>query len=475
LIVQGDGKIVVAGLDGDGDDSNFANRPALARFNADGALDTTFGTNGVGFCGGATPLTDSAPPTVVGVDSAGRFVGITSTGMVRWTPQGDADTTFGPDGELDLPTVQFGFTRAIAIDAEDRVLYPSRRELFRVVDQPRPVMALGSNGSIIITGDAGSADNTVTIAQSGANVVVTRNGVTTNFPAADVHGLDILMFDGDDTITSSIDVMAALINLGDGANTLTLGDGDANITSGAGNDHITVGDGDHTITTAAGNDSITTGNGQMTIDGGDGNDSIATGSGNDSIQAGSGNDTITAGGGNDTVFAGFGADSVVGGAGDDLLVGSFDLTGSESEDLSVNGDNVIHGGDGDDLLIGGNRRDSLYGGANKDILVGRAGSDLLAGGGGKDRIAGNGGRDRIYGGAGDDQLDGGVHDDRVFGGDGNDRIFGGRGIDILHGDAGDDRFLAKDNEADQLDGGAGTNTAVAFDDIDELLNITAQP
>jgi len=463
MIVQSDGKIVVAGLDGDGDDANFDNRPAVARFNADGSLDTSFGTNGIGSAG----TTDGDAPWVLTVDSAGKFVAITSTTALRWTADGDADATFGPNGQQDLPTLS-GPKSALAVDSQDRILYPTGNSLVRLVDVPRPEFELGENGAIIITGDEGTADNTVTIAQAGSNIAVTRNGSTQNFPAADVKSLDILMFDGDDTIASSIDV-PALVILGNGNNTLTNGDADANITAGDGADDITVGDGDHTIQTAAGNDTIATGDGQKTLDSGDGNDSITTGSGDDSVNAGAGNDTISAGGGNDSAVGGFGSDSLVGGAGDDLLVGGFDLTGSD------NGDNVLHGNDGDDLLVGGELRDSLYGGANKDIMIGRAGSDLLSGGGGKDRIAGNGGNDRIYGGAGDDQLDGGVHNDRVFGGAGNDRIFGGRGIDQLHGDAGDDRFFAKDKEADAIDGGAGTNTAVLFDDVDELLNITAQP
>ena len=81
----------------------------------------------------------------------------------------------------------------------------------------------------------------------------------------------------------------------------------------------------------------------------------------------------------------------------------------------------INGTAGNNILIGTSRGDTINGLAGNDSLYGRDGDDTLNGG------AGN---DRLYGDAGSDTLDGGI---------GNDRLY----ID----------------ELDQVDGGAGRDTA----------------
>ena len=458
IVMQSGGRIVVGANLGTSDDDD-QDSLVVTRYNSDGTLDTTFGTNGIGrintenFGGDVFDLD---------VDGAGRLIGLVGAAIGRWTADGDPDTTFAADAQTPVTR----FATALTVDADDRFVLVTGNDLSRETSEPRPDLELGANGALVITGQTGTANNTITIAQSGSNVVVTRNGTPTSFPSADVRAVDVLTFDGNDTITVSIDVDWTNAVLGNGTNELTLAEGDTRITGGDGADDITVGDGEHDNAPLAGNDTLATGDGRAVVDAGFGNDSITTGTGSDSIQCGSGNDTASAGDGADTVWGDSGSDSLTGGAGDDFLVGGDRLDGT---DLPA-GDNVLHGGDGNDILIGAQNLDSLYGGANKDILVGHAGSDLLSGGGGKDKIAGNGGRDRIYGGSGDDQLDGGVHDDRVAAGAGNDKIFGGRGLDILRGEDGNDLFLTFDGLIDTLDGGAGDDTGVS-DEVDILNDV----
>ena len=49
------------------------------------------------------------------------------------------------------------------------------------------------------------------------------------------------------------------------------------------------------------------------------------------------------------------------------------------------------------------------------------------------------------------------------GGSGNDGLFGGGGIDIFSGGSGDDNVIARDGRAEQIDCGAGTDTAISDD------------
>jgi len=49
------------------------------------------------------------------------------------------------------------------------------------------------------------------------------------------------------------------------------------------------------------------------------------------------------------------------------------------------------------------------------------------------------------------------------GGSGNDGLFGGGGIDIFNGGSGDDNVIARDGRAEQIDCGAGTDTAISDD------------
>src|SRR5690349_16080834 len=79
----------------------------------------------------------------------------------------------------------------------------------------------------------------------------------------------------------------------------------------------------------------------------------------------------------------------------------------------------------------------------------------------KATIYGKDGEDAITGTGANDTLDGGNGADAIYGGGGNDSIRGGNDDDELHGDDGNDTFLAQAtfDGHDEIDGGAGTDTA----------------
>jgi len=113
--VQDDGKLIVGGEAG----SNLL----LVRYNADGSLDSSFGT------GGIVSSMDGEAYSVV-VDPTGRIVvGGTTAGaagdvfaIMRFNPDGSLDSSFGTNG---VAAMDMGFSetgRAIAIDPAGRII-----------------------------------------------------------------------------------------------------------------------------------------------------------------------------------------------------------------------------------------------------------------------------------------------------------------------------------------------------------------
>jgi uncharacterized delta-60 repeat protein len=122
VAIQTDGKIVAAG---------GANRTArvtkfaVGRWNPDGTLDATFGGNGkvtTGFTGGQADGSDVAIQTngqivVVGSANPGGFA------VARYNPDGTLDTTFDGDGKATADvTTEFDSASAVAIDAGGKIV-----------------------------------------------------------------------------------------------------------------------------------------------------------------------------------------------------------------------------------------------------------------------------------------------------------------------------------------------------------------
>lgn len=111
------------------------------------------------------------------------------------------------------------------------------------------------------------------------------------------------------------------------------------------------------------------------------------------------------------------------------------LKGTRRADVIValGGNDKVDGGGGNDLICGGNGNDSLKGSAGTDKVYGQAGKDSLSGGAGKDSLSGGAGNDKLSGGAGNDKLSGGAGKDKLNGNAGKDRLSGGSGKDRCSG------------------------------------------
>ncbi|HYC00902.1 MAG TPA: hypothetical protein VEC57_17345 [Candidatus Limnocylindrales bacterium] len=117
VAVDGNGKIVVAG-----EKLTSPGTGAIARFNADGTLDTTFSTDGLQtVIGGCSSLRINA----ILIDASNRivFAGRCGTDFLlgRLTNSGNLDTTFGPGGAGAISPTDFdGFAQALAVQPDGK-------------------------------------------------------------------------------------------------------------------------------------------------------------------------------------------------------------------------------------------------------------------------------------------------------------------------------------------------------------------
>ncbi|HKA22449.1 MAG TPA: delta-60 repeat domain-containing protein [Blastocatellia bacterium] len=121
IVIQPDGKIVAAGLVR-GSPNPFENF-GLARYNADGSLDRGFGESGVA----STDFGDDGIKSIA-IQSDGKIVAVGSSlgmarfAMARYNSDGSIDTSFGFAGKV---TTSFGTgsaARAVAIQADDKIV-----------------------------------------------------------------------------------------------------------------------------------------------------------------------------------------------------------------------------------------------------------------------------------------------------------------------------------------------------------------
>jgi Ca2+-binding RTX toxin-like protein len=213
--------------------------------------------------------------------------------------------------------------------------------------------------------------------------------------------------------------------------------------------------------------------GKLTIHGSDGDDTITGGQGADTIFGDAGNDRI----------AGFkGADTMSGGAGDDTLI----WNNGDANDVT-NGDDgfdvteVNTGAANDAMTVKPNGTRTMF--ARVAVPAGPPAFTMdmdtealrVNSFGGDDTLTVDQGVTQSIvadAGAGNDTFTGGDESDTFFGGAGDDKLTGGNGADALLGQDGNDALFARDDSADVVDGGAGTDSA-QVDVRDAVANVEA--
>lgn len=121
VLVQPDGKILVAGSARQGQNKFAATQGAIARLNPDGSLDTGFGTGGKILSG-----TGNGPFATLGLDTAGDI--FTLPALTEFSPSGHADASVAPaaitasshgGGAAFLPSGRFVIASTVGVAKHD--------------------------------------------------------------------------------------------------------------------------------------------------------------------------------------------------------------------------------------------------------------------------------------------------------------------------------------------------------------------
>jgi uncharacterized delta-60 repeat protein len=477
LVIQSDGKIVVSG-------TGFA----LARLTTGGNLDSTFDGDGkVVVSGkGLQELRDLAlaPDGKIVAGGGGDFNAAEDAAIARFNTNGSLDSSFTPSDNLPVSTGGPGYAIFEFETGPNESFDDNRIEGVAVQSDGKVVMTGFTNEFFLTTwridstgnGDvhdiahdlkADSAIGRSVTVQSDGKIVV--GGVAVESPSSDPQNFLLIRYNANGTRDTTFGVNGVVEtelntygpnNLGGGSDNLT-----ALIVSGG--KYVAVGnttgtseqtpvaiarydggntqyvspvtalpDGTYQIVGTNGDDVIhiyeynsfptyyaadVNGaifsfiNNAFKINTFDGDDLVTQNFGVENhctIDGGAGNDTLGGNEGLATIYGGDGND-YIGAVTEAAFSGTYRLHGGIGQDLLQGGDN------GGDFLSGDGGNDKVNGGGGNDRLEGNAGNDAIYGDGGP--FISNG-TDALFGGSGDDVLDGGFGNDYMEGGDGNDTV-----------------------------------------------------
>jgi uncharacterized delta-60 repeat protein len=191
-VVQGDGRVVVEGTDA------TSTSPDLARLNLDGSLDSTFGMGGIAYEQGFGG-------TGFALQSDGKFVLGAGNAIVRLLSSGAVDTTFGTNGlSAAVPVSSFNSEESVAIQPNGEIVLASAASVSGTQDFVLArFLATGPQiGSFTASPNPATAGSSVTL--TAANVVALNPGSTVTQVAfyQDSNG-DGVLEPGTDTLLGS--------------------------------------------------------------------------------------------------------------------------------------------------------------------------------------------------------------------------------------------------------------------------------
>ncbi|MFE2328154.1 calcium-binding protein [Streptomyces sp. NPDC059385] len=377
VALQSDGKIVTAGAAG--------NQFALARFNGNGSPDTTFDGDG-------RVTTDFGPENGgaadVAVQSDGRIVAAgfhaSDFALARYNANGSPDTGFDGDGRV---TTDFGGVSdqatSVALQSDGKILAAGVAGEANSLSADRAVARYLGGGSVPpppTTADLSvtkTGTTTVSIGdQASYTVTVTNTGTTTT--ATGVTLTDTLT--GAGTLLSAVPGQGTCTLTTTGANCAlgSLAPGARTTVTLVAEPRATGTLSDRAVVSATQTDPVTANNtatATSTVNNARGCTIIGT-SGPDTLTGGYFNDVICGLSGDDTIRAGYGNDTVHAGPGNDNVDGGF-------------GNDTLNGNAGNDTLIGN------YGDDRLNTVDGVSGNDTANGGFGNDTCTTDAGDTRL--------------------------------------------------------------------------------
>ncbi|MEU0401486.1 calcium-binding protein [Streptomyces sp. NPDC006197] len=470
---QADGKIIAAGRTG----ATFA----LARYDSDGSLDTTFDTDGkvtpdFGAGSAARALAVQADGKIVAAGEAlGGAPDNPDFGLARYNSDGSPDLAFGTDGEVTTEFISGTGERAngVAVQADGKIVaagfsdgrfalarYTTGGALDPSFDTDGKVttsvtgvndrvdgMAVQADGKIVAVG-AGNGDFALARYNGDGsldNSFSTDGKVTTDFGTANDEGLaTALQTDGKIVVAgfSGTDFALARYQNGTtGADLSVTKTGPATVSLGDQASYTVTVTNTSTTTPATGvtlTDTLT-GPGPLV--------SAAPSQGTCTTTAASASCALgTLAPGTSTTVTLVAEPTMTGTLSDTATVDAAETDPTPGNDTAT-ASTVVNNAHGCTIL----------GTSGANNLAGTSGNDVICSFGGNDNVTGGNGNDIFYAGSGNDVISAGNGNDTVRGGTGNDVISGGNGNDALHGEAGADTLVGG-NGTDTLNGGSGTDT-----------------
>ena len=207
LALQSDGKIIAAGTDffdfhpGEMSDTNFA----LARYNSDGSLDTTFGNGGTvttDFLGAeddAYSVLIQPDGKIVAVGSANSPFDYYDFAAARYLPNGTLDTTFGTGGKVrtDFGNNDLDIAYAAALQPDGKIVAAGTTVFDFGVSEDFALVRYNSDGTLDTSfdGDGRLLIDFGSFAQNAYAVLVQADGkiVTAGYPATEKADSDFLL------------------------------------------------------------------------------------------------------------------------------------------------------------------------------------------------------------------------------------------------------------------------------------------
>ncbi|TAN47255.1 MAG: hypothetical protein EPN21_18120 [Methylococcaceae bacterium] len=448
--VLSSGKVLAAGTS----NGDFA----VARYNIDGSLDTSFDGDGklITDLGGTETLSS------ILMLSNGKFIAAGTDAnhdmvLIRYNSDGSLDTSFSGDGKVTTDLGGWEWGNSVALQADGKIL------LAGASDTDFALARYNSNGSLDSTfnGTATAANHepTGTVTISGNPVV--GQTLRASDTLADADGLGAISYQwkagsvavgtgASYTLTSAsvgkkITVIASYVDDGGTAESKasaataavtaqSANTGNPGFSVNSGGDLVTGEDGATVVfsvsLTAQPNRDVS-----VTFAASDATEATLT---NAKLTFTSSNwstpQTLTVAGKDDAAVDGDVAYQITATVNtidvnySDVSVAPLTLTNQDDDiaGATIYGD---EGGSQNDVLVGTTGDDKLFGLNKKDDLSGGLGDDELWGGYDNDILFGNEGNDKLYGEQNDDYMEGGEGDDTLDGGLGKDTMIGGAGND----------------------------------------------
>ncbi|MBA1243568.1 M10 family metallopeptidase C-terminal domain-containing protein [Pseudomonas japonica] len=456
MAVQNNGKLLVTHVTADGMDLGLE----VTRYNNDGTLDTSFGSNGAAQVSGEVSYTDTGTTVL----SDGKILisgrdGGTYT-VARLNADGSPDTTFHGTGVLEFtgPTSTTGsFDFPMNVQADGKILVPGMDNdkfgLYRYNPDGSLDTTFGSNGHVSYSVGSGiDWAYTVTVQPDG-KLLLAGSSDTGDFNR-DFSVVRLNANGSLDTTFSSDGKAAFAVGLEDDSVRSVAVQSDGKILLGGGTD------GDYGVVRLNADGSLDRGfgtllNGFETVIGTNGNDVIIGSDVRDNISANAGKDLIDGGAGADSISTGSGADVIRYTDISDSYRSHSDLildfnANQDRIDLAALGFTGFGNGRGGTLAVvenensertylksydadaDGNRFELTLNGLYEGLLTtsnvlfsaltlnGTASANTLTGTAATEVLNGLKGNDTLNGGFGDDVLVGGAGRDNLTGGSGDD-------------------------------------------------------